>query len=81
MANGLEQRIEDLELALVRIAQLARAYPPQNFPAPDWDRVGRLLAANGLALDALIASARREALSDVAAIAQEALGYERGNSE
>jgi len=61
------ERCEELEEALQRIAQWADAYPEDIFHTPSNDeyfRAHKLLRANGMTLDALMA--RQKALQEAA---------------
>lgn len=72
-----EDRIEVLEAALWRIAEWARAYPLEVWPEPDGLYLAEahaVLAAHGMGIDRISASAMRHVIVQVRKIAEGALG-------
>lgn len=65
--------IERLTEALMKIEQWSRAYPLAIFPEPDMAKARALLAAGGMSLDAVSASAMRHVVDGVGEIARRAL--------
>ena len=80
MSNYIERmddRIDQLEAALHRIAAWADAYPLAVFPEPDkayYAKAAEVLTANGMTLDRLSAAAMRHVITQVGKIARDALG-------
>ena len=70
---AMQERSEDYRQALRQIEQWTEAYPEDIFPEPDWPKVKALLAAGGIALDAVSGSNMRHALEGVKKIAKRAL--------
>lgn len=71
------ERCEELEEALLRIAQWSEAYPTDIFhePSPEeCQKAHKLLAANGMTIDAFSASMGRHCLRGIGKIARGALG-------
>ena len=74
------ERCEELEEALMRIAQWADAYPSDIFPVPDdaWlKRAHEILKANGMTIDRIAAHSARHALRGVGEIARGVLPHYR----
>jgi hypothetical protein len=72
-----EDRIEQLEDALHRIADWVDAYPLHIFPRPDeayFAKASEVLIANGMTLDRIAADCMRHVVEGVSKIACEALG-------
>ena len=67
------KRIEELEKALLRIDNWAKAYPLDIFPEPDFKKAAEVLKAAGLSLDAISASNMRHVINGVKNIAEQAL--------
>jgi hypothetical protein len=74
-------RIDDLEQALHRIAQWSKAYPLTVFPEPDLKKARELLEAGGLTLDSISAHCMRHVVEGVGRIAREALESGHGETE
>ena len=72
-ADNLKKRIEELEEALQRIDNWAKAYPLKVFPEPDFKKVAEVLKASGLSLDAVSASNMRHVITQVKDIVEQAL--------
>jgi hypothetical protein len=68
-----EDRIDQLEQALWRIAQWSDAYPLEVFPEPDLKKARALLEAGGITLDSISAHCMRHVVEGVGRIAKEAL--------
>jgi len=68
-----EDRIDELEVALHKIAQWSEAYPLDIFPEPDLKKARSLLEAGGITLDAISAHCMRHVIEGVGKIAREAL--------
>lgn len=73
MTTAQQDRIDELEEALHKIAQWSDAYPLSVFPEPDWKKVRDLLEAGGITLDSVSASNMRHVVEGVGKIAKEAL--------
>ena len=73
MSDVEEDRIDQLEEALHRIAQWSEAYPLDIFPEPDLKKARELLAAGGITLDAISAHCMRHVIEGVGQIARAAL--------
>lgn len=71
--EALEERIEDLEAALVQIDSWAKAYPLDIFPKPDLQRAAIVLKAAGMTLDAISADTMRHVIDGVKDITEQAL--------
>lgn len=69
------ERIEELETALQRIDNWAKAYPLKAFPEPDLVEVHEILKAHGLSLDVVSASNMRHVLDGVKDIVEQALKH------
>ena len=69
-----QDRIEELEEALHKIAQWSDAYPLDIFPEPDLKKARALLEAGGITLDSVSAHCMRHVVEGVGKIAKEALG-------
>ena len=61
--QALKKRIQELEAALERIDNWAKAYPLKAFPEPDFKKVAEVLKAAGLSLDAVSASNMRHVIT------------------
>lgn len=70
------ERIEELEDALQRIDNWAKAYPLSVFPEPDFKKAAEVLKAAGLSLDAISASNMRHVITQVKDIVEQALKRE-----
>jgi len=70
---GQVERIQELEAALERIDNWAKAYPLKVFPEPDFKKVAEVLKAAGLSLDAVSASNMRHVITGVKDIVEQAL--------
>jgi hypothetical protein len=68
-----QDRIEELEEALHKIAQWSEAYPLDIFPEPDLKKARALLEAGGITLDSVSAYCMRHVVEGVGKIAKEAL--------
>lgn len=68
----LEARIKELETALMRIDNWAKAYPLKVFPEPDFKKVAQVLKAAGMSLDAISASNMRHVINGVKDIVEQA---------
>ena len=62
---------------LERIVDWSRAYPIAAFPEPDLKKAHETLKANGMTLDAIIASAMRHVVTEVGKMAKDALATEQ----
>ena len=74
------ERCEELTEALHRIVQWAEAYPTDIFHEPtvvEAHRAHKLLIANGMTLDAFVASMGRHCLKGIGDIARNALYWDR----
>ena len=71
--TDLENENDLYREALWRIAQWAKAYPPEVFQEPDLKKARELLSAGGITLDAVSAHAMRHVVEGVGRIAQTAL--------
>jgi len=69
----LQKRIKELEEALQRIDNWAKAYPLKVFPEPDFKKVAEVLKAAGISLDTVSASNMRHVISQVKEITKQAL--------
>ena len=69
----LEKRIAELEAALQRIDNWAKAYPIKAFPEPDLKKAAKVLKDAGLTIDAISASNMRHVLDGVKDITKQAL--------
>jgi len=69
----LKKRIEELEAALVKIDNWAKAYPLEVFPEPDFKKAAEVLKSAGLTLDAISASNMRHVINGVKDIVEQAL--------
>ena len=67
------ERIKELEAALQRMDNWAKAYPIKAFPEPDLVEVHEVLKAHGLSLDAVSASNMRLVINGVKNIVKYAL--------
>lgn len=70
-----QHRFDLMEDALIRIAEWARAYPPEMFPEPDdayLKKADEVLTANGMSLGRISASNVRQVIIQVGEIAEEA---------
>ncbi|MET4197310.1 hypothetical protein ABIA95_000148 [Bradyrhizobium sp. LA8.1] len=68
-----QDRIDELEEALHKIAQWSDAYPLDIFPEPDLKKARALLEAGGITLDSISAHCMRHVVEGVGKIAKEAL--------
>jgi len=68
---ALEAENERQATALARIGQWCEAYPLDVFPEPDWGLVRFLLAAGGVSLDAVSASAMRRVVDGIRKLIEE----------
>jgi hypothetical protein len=73
MTIAQQDRIDELEEALHKIASWADAYPLHVFPEPDFKKAAELLKAGGITLDAISASNMRHVIQGVGKIAKDAL--------
>ena len=67
------ERIKELESALHKIDNWAKAYPIKAFPEPDLKKAAKVLKAAGLTLDAISASNMRHVINGVKEIVEQAL--------
>lgn len=74
--DARQYKLEKLEDALQEIASWTDAYPLEQFPEPDFAKVGEALAANGLRLGDVTASNMRHVVTRISEIAKEALKSE-----
>lgn len=68
-----QDRVDELEEALHKIAQWSDAYPLDIFPEPDLKKARALLEAGGITLDSVSAHCMRHVVEGVGKIAKEAL--------
>ena len=68
--EATQDRIDDLEEALQRIADWSDAYPIEVFPEPDWPKARALLEAGGVTLDSVSADCMRHCVEGVGKIAK-----------
>ncbi|MEY9235457.1 chromosomal replication initiation ATPase DnaA [Bradyrhizobium japonicum] len=73
VAKRLEDRVEELNGALGKIAQWAKAYPLDVFPEPDLVKAHALLEAGGITLDSISTHCMRHVIEGVGQIADRAL--------
>ncbi len=71
--NALQDRIDELEEAMLHIISWSEAYPLKIFPEPDLKKCAELLNAGGITLDAVSASCMRHVVTGVGKIAKEAM--------
>jgi hypothetical protein len=69
----MNDRVDELEEALQRIAQWSEAYPLDIFPEPDLKAARKLLEAGGITLDSIAAHCMRHVIEGVGKIAREVL--------
>jgi hypothetical protein len=72
-ANELRSEIERLRGVLEEIVEWSATYPLSVFPEPNFEKARQLLAAGGMTLDAISASAMRHVVKGVGEIARKAL--------
>ena len=69
----LKEQIEQLEDALQKINNWAKAYPLEVFPEPDFKKAADVLKSAGLSLDAISASNMRHVIFGVKDIVEQVL--------
>lgn len=68
-----DRRIQEIEAALTRIDNWAKAYPLKVFPEPDFKEVAQVLKDAGISLDAVSASNMRHVITGIRDIVEQAL--------
>lgn len=75
--DDIQAKNEQMQKALERISQWAKAYPLSVFPEPDFKMAHKALKEHGISLDAVSASNMRHVIKGVSKIVDEALKEDR----